>query len=67
MAASKNVMEGKTSYKAKKCYKIIKENFGEGSFFTSIPQYATPFLLEQIKEECNKGMVLKPLEYPKKI
>lgn len=67
MAASKNVMEGKTSYKAKKCYKIIKENFGEGAFFTSIPQYATPFLLEQIKEECNKGMVLKPLEYPKEL
>lgn len=67
MAASKNVMEGKTSYKAKKCYKIIKENFGEGSFFTSIPQYAAPFLLEQIKEECNKGMVLKPLEYPKEL
>ena len=48
-------------------YKIIKENFGEGAFFTSIPQYATSFLLEQIKEECNKGMVLKPLEYPKEL
>ncbi len=64
MAASKNVMEGKTKYSAKKCYKIIRENFGEGAFFTSIPQYATPFLLEDIKRECNKGIELKPLEYP---
>ncbi len=65
MAASKNVIEGKTPYKASKCYKIIKENFGKGTFFTSIPQYATPFLLEQIKQENNKGIELKPLEFPK--
>ncbi len=64
MAASKNVMEGKTKYSAKKCYKIIKENFGSGSYFTTIPQYATPFLLEQIKNECRKGVELRHLEYP---
>ncbi len=65
MAASRNVMEGKTPYKARKCYKIIKENFGTGSFYTSIPQYALPFLLEQIKQESKKGVYMKPLEYPK--
>ncbi len=64
MAASKNVMEGKTKYSAKKCYKIIRENFGTGSFFTSIPQYVTPFVLEDIKKECNKGIEFTPLEYP---
>ncbi len=64
MAASKNVMEGKTKYSAKKCYKIIRENFGTGSFFTSIPQYVTPFVLKDIKKECNKGIEFMPLEYP---
>ncbi len=64
MAASRNVMEGKTAYKAKKCYKIIKENIGKGSFYTSIPQYGTPFLLDDIKNELNKGIIMKPLEYP---
>ncbi len=65
MAASKALMEGKTPYKADKCYKIIKENFGEGSFYTSIPHYALPFLLDQIKNDLEKGMELKKLEYPK--
>ncbi len=64
MAASKNVMEGKSPYKAKKCYKIIKENIGIGSFFTSIPQYGISFLLEDIKNEINKGIELIPLKYP---
>ncbi len=64
MAASRNVMEGKTHYKAKKCYKIIKENIGQGSFYTSIPQYGTPFVLENIKNDLNKGIIFKPLEYP---
>ncbi len=63
MAASRNVMEGKIPYSAKKCYKIINANFGIGSFYTSIPQYATSFLLEQIKAECDKGMDLEPLTY----
>lgn len=65
MAASRNVMEGKTPYKAEKCYKIIKENFGKGSFYTSIPQYALPFLLDKIKKDSNKGVIFAPLEYPK--
>ena len=64
MAASKNVMTGKTPYKAKKCYKVIQENFIEGSFFLSIPQYALPFLLKKIKEESSKGIELKPLDFP---
>lgn len=65
MSASRNVMEGKTHYKGKRCYKIIKENIGKGSFYLSIPQYATPFVLEQIKDNINKGVELKKLEYPK--
>ena len=65
IAASKAVMENKTPYKAVKCYKIIKENIGQGSFFTSIPQYATPFLLEEIKNELQKGINFPHLEYPK--
>lgn len=51
MAASKAVMNGETPYKADKCYKIIENNFGIGTFFTSIPQYCAPFLLKEIKDE----------------
>ena len=65
MPAAKAVMEGRTPYKASNCYKIIKENFGSGSFYTSIPQYALPFLLDEIVEELEKGVTLMPLDYPK--
>ncbi len=64
MAASRAIMEGKTSYKATKCYKIIKENFGMGTFYYSVPQYAASFLFENIKMKINKGWELKPLKYP---
>lgn len=64
MAASRAVMEGRTQYKAVKCFKIIKENFGEGSFYTSIPHYAFPFLLEDMKTALKKGFELPPLKYP---
>ena len=64
MAASRAVMEGRTQYKAVKCFKIIKENFGEGSFYTSIPHYAFPFLLEDMKAALKKGFELPPLKYP---
>ena len=64
MNASRMVMEGRTNYKADVCYKIIRENFGVGGFYTSVPQYAAPFLLDDIKYELSKGMELKPLKYP---
>ena len=66
MAASRNIMENKTPYKASKCYKIIKENFGTGSFYTTIPQYALPFLLNDIEKELNKGIELPKIKYPSK-
>ena len=65
MAASRNIMEGRSAYKAIKCYKVIKENFGAGSFYTSIPQYALPFLLSNMKDDSNKGVELAKLKYPK--
>ena len=64
MAASRNIMEGRSSYKANKCYKVIKENFGSGSFYTSVPQFALPFLLNNIKDDLNKGIELVKLKYP---
>ena len=64
MAASRAIMEGRTKYKAEKCYKIIKENFGKGDFYTSVPHYAIAFLLNKIKENLEKGIQLKPLTYP---
>ncbi len=64
MAASRAIMEGRTNQRASKCYKIIKENFGEGSFYTSVPQYAVSFLLDNIKRELDKGYRFKQLECP---
>ena len=51
MAASRAVMAGQTPYKASKCYKIIENNFGEGAFYTSIPQFCASFLLDEIREQ----------------
>lgn len=65
MAASRAVMEGRTAYQAKTCYKIIRNNFGIGDFYISVPQYALTFLLEQINDKIKKGIEMKPLKYPK--
>lgn len=51
MAASRAVMTGQTPYTAAVCYKIIENNFGDGAFYTSIPQFCAPFLLDEIKEK----------------
>lgn len=54
MAASRAVMMGQTPYKASKCYKIIENNFGDGLFYTSVPQFCAPFLLDEIIESIYK-------------
>lgn len=54
MAASYQIMIGKSPYKAYKCYKIIENNFGKGTFYTSIPQYCAQFLLDDIRTNINK-------------
>lgn len=64
MAASRSVMGGKTPYKADKCYKIIRNNFGDGDFYTSVPQYASPFILDEIRSDLEGGAILKPLSFP---
>ena len=64
MSASRAVMEHKTPYKAEICYKVIRENFGQGDFYISVPQYAVTFLLDDIVKELKEGTALKPLEYP---
>lgn len=63
MSVFKAVMTSKTPYTAIKCYKVNKENFGNGAFFTSIPQCSLPFLLDEIKK-LEKGIELKNIEYP---
>ena len=65
MAASRNVMDNKTAYKADICYKVIRENFGKGSFYTSVPQYAVSFVLDEIVKALNQGIEMEPLQYPK--
>ncbi|MDY6391324.1 MAG: DUF4143 domain-containing protein [Bacilli bacterium] len=64
MAASRNVMEGKTPYHASHCYKIISENFGKGSFYDAVPHFALPFLLKAITKKMKEGMNLEPLKFP---
>lgn len=51
MASSRAVMEGKTPYKAKECFKIIESNFGMGSFYIAVPQFCAFFLLEEMREK----------------
>lgn len=46
MAASRNIMENKTPYQAKECWKVIETNFGVGSFYVSIPHYSVSFVLD---------------------
>jgi len=65
MAASRAVMEGKTHYKAKVCYKVIRENFGMGDYYVSVPHYALPFLLGEEMDLLCKKSTLEPLVYPK--
>lgn len=65
MNASRSIMLGTTPYKAEVCYKSIRENFGVGSFFYSIPQYAAPFLLQSISDELKQGINMPSLEFPK--
>lgn len=64
MAASRSVMEGKTPFKVKECYKIINSNFGKGDFYTSIPQYAFSFLLEEFQRELNTIIPFKEAKCP---
>lgn len=64
MAASRSVMEGKTPYKAKECYKIINSNFGKRDFYISIPQYAFSFLLKEFPEKQNVLIPFKEIKYP---
>ena len=53
MSASRAVMMGNTPYKAHVCYKIIEHNFGKGDFYTSIPQFCAPFLLDEINKDIH--------------
>ncbi len=64
MRASRMVMQGNSPYKAKCCYKIIRNNFGKGDFFTSIPHYGAPFILDDLFNKIKEGTILKPLKYP---
>ena len=64
MNASKSVMKGETPYKAEVCYKVVRNNFGVGDFYITIPHYAAPFLLNDIKKKLDEGMDMKTLKYP---
>lgn len=62
MAASRNVMEGKTPYHAAKCIKIIEDGIGRGNFFTSYPQYLEPFYLQMERERLESGLLAKEIK-----
>ncbi len=64
MRASRMVMENKSPYHAKACYKIIRNNFAKGDFYISIPHFASPFLLEDIANKIKKDTKFEPLKYP---
>lgn len=62
MAASKNVMEGKTPFHAAKCVKIIQSGIGKGSFYTSYPQYLEPFYLQAERKSLESGLIAKDVK-----
>ncbi len=61
MAASRQVMEGKTPYKATQCVKINSNGIGKGSFYISIPQYMSPFFLQNERKTLEDGLQAKPI------
>lgn len=61
MASARALSEGKTPYHIYRVYKLISGNFGKGSFFWTLPQYAFPFLLSSIQNELEEDLVLSPL------
>ena len=65
MSASRSVMEGKTPYKADICYKVIRNNFGKGNFYVSVPHYGVSFILNNISDNFKQGIKMEHLEYPK--
>lgn len=62
MAASKAVMHGETSYNVAGCVKFIKQGFGVGEFFTSLPQYAAPWYLEQRNLSTKESIKCKQID-----
>ena len=62
MAASRNIMENKTPYHAAKCIKIIQDGIGEGSFYTSYPQYLEPFYLQMKKDKSESCFIAKEVK-----
>lgn len=61
MAASRNVMEGKTPYKASRCIKINSNGVGKGSFYSSITQYMAPFFLQAERDNLTQGLFAKDI------
>lgn len=61
MASAKALMSPDSPYNIHKVYKVAASNFGEGSFYTSIPQYSLPFLMELFSRELNEMVIVDPL------
>lgn len=61
MASAKALKNGETPFKIKEVYKLVSGNFGEGSFFKTMPQYSFPFFLENIDIKLKEGLHLLPL------
>ena len=61
MASAKALMMEDSPYKVSKVYKVASSNFGQGSFYETIPQYILPFLLNLFAKEMDEPVILKPL------
>lgn len=51
MVSAKKLALGETPYKIHKVYKLMKEDYGVGSFYESFPYYLLPFFLKHVTFE----------------
>ena len=56
MASAKKLASDNSPYKIHKVYKLIKEGYGEGSYFESFPHYLLPFFLRNIKDKIENAL-----------
>lgn len=62
IVSSKNIINTEIGKNIKNVYKVLKNNFGKGDFYYSIPHYALPFLLQKIYEDTHHSLILPEIE-----
>lgn len=62
--SARATIEGKSNRHADICYKIRGKNFGLGSYYSGLPHYALPFLLNRINEDIENTLKIDEAVIP---